>query len=358
MNVTILVGNGFDLNLNLKTQYTDFLEDYRKNTEGDSPLIEQFKKDIADDCETWSNAELAFGKYTANFKDRAKGAKEFCACHYDFRKKLVLYLKKQESRLNWNYSSWDTAQTFNDCIIYSNLIGGLSKVEKKDIYNLISSHDDGLIYNFIDYNYTRALDKLFEESKKNPETLIIGAQFKNDTFEHSLGQLYHVHGDIEDDMVLGVNDESQISEIGIFRNCEPEYKSSLIKPLTNEMNGTDMDETCKHLIEESNLIYIYGMSLGKTDMLWWRRIIDWLINHEDTHVIIYAYKAPYTRLDKLEFNIFCRKMKHEFLSQYTPDKSLADTVLNRVHIDHSNIFEKLQIFSATENEVSSIPATI
>ena len=27
MNVTILVGNGFDLNLNLKTQYTDFIKD-------------------------------------------------------------------------------------------------------------------------------------------------------------------------------------------------------------------------------------------------------------------------------------------------------------------------------------------
>lgn len=30
MNVTILVGNGFDLNLNLKTQYTDFIKDYCK----------------------------------------------------------------------------------------------------------------------------------------------------------------------------------------------------------------------------------------------------------------------------------------------------------------------------------------
>ena len=89
-------------------------------------------------------------------------------------------------------------------------------------------------------------------------------------------------------MVLGVNDESQISEIDIFENYEPEYKESLIKPLTNEMNGANMDESCKKLIEESNLIYVYGMSLGKTDMLWWRRIIDWLINHQNAHIIIYA----------------------------------------------------------------------
>lgn len=357
MNITILVGNGFDLNLNLKTQYTDFIKDYCKNAEGDNLVIKEFKKDIAKDCENWANAELAFGQYTENFKDNKKGAEEFCDCHDDFCEKLVLYLENQESRLNWGYSSMDIARTFSECIIYSNLIEGLPEVEKTTIRKSVSYHGDGIIYNFVDYNYTRTLDRLFKETIRCPAYLG-GRVLKDHRFENSLGNLYHVHGDIEDDMVLGVNDESQISEIGIFENYEPEYKDSLIKPLTNEMNGTNMDEKCKRLIEESNLIYIYGMSLGETDRLWWRRIIDWLINHENAHVVIYAYKAPYKKLFKRDFNIFCRKMKREFLSHYMPDKSMEDAVLNRVHIDPTNIFEKLQIFSATEDEASSIPATV
>lgn len=357
MNVTILVGNGFDLNLNLKTQYTDFIKDYCENTEGDNQVIEKFKKDIAKDCENWANAELAFGQYTANFQTQNNGAEEFCDCHEDFCRKLALYLKAQEKRLNWDFTSRDIAQAFSDCIIYSNLIGGLSEVERTAIRKSISYHGDGITYNFIDYNYTRALDKWFEETTRNPVCLG-GRLLKDRHFENSLGHLYHIHGDVENNMVLGVNDESQISEIDIFENYEPEYKESLIKPLTNEMNGANVDESCKKLIEESNLIYVYGMSLGKTDMLWWRRIIDWLINHQNAHIIIYAYKAPYDQLLKRDFNIFCRKMKREFLSYYTPDKSMADTVLNRVHIDPTNIFEKLKAFAATEETINAVPETV
>ena len=57
MNVTILVGNGFDLNLNLKTQYTDFIKDYckyynekevivRDNSEMQEVLYELYDNDV------------------------------------------------------------------------------------------------------------------------------------------------------------------------------------------------------------------------------------------------------------------------------------------------------------------------
>ena len=46
MNVTILVGNGFDLNLNLKTKYTDFLSYYCGDSGADHVTIQNFKQDI------------------------------------------------------------------------------------------------------------------------------------------------------------------------------------------------------------------------------------------------------------------------------------------------------------------------
>ena len=64
MNVTILVGNGFDLNLNLKTKYTDFLSYYCGDSGADHVTIQNFKQDILQDYKTWSDAELAFGRYT------------------------------------------------------------------------------------------------------------------------------------------------------------------------------------------------------------------------------------------------------------------------------------------------------
>ena len=35
MNITYLIGNGFDLNLGLKTSYTDFFTCYKETNEGD-----------------------------------------------------------------------------------------------------------------------------------------------------------------------------------------------------------------------------------------------------------------------------------------------------------------------------------
>ena len=72
MNITFLIGNGFDLNLGLDTRYTDFLAEYLQDNSQDNEEIKSFKADIrkqqcgnSDTSENlWANAELAFGRYT------------------------------------------------------------------------------------------------------------------------------------------------------------------------------------------------------------------------------------------------------------------------------------------------------
>lgn len=130
MNVTILVGNGFDLNLNLKTKYTDFIENYCGDTGGDSKDIKSFKDDIIKDCETWANAELAFGMYTINFLGSEDGAEKFCNCHDDFCENLAQYLQSQEKLLNWKFEPTSIARTFGGCISFANLVSGLLETEK------------------------------------------------------------------------------------------------------------------------------------------------------------------------------------------------------------------------------------
>ena len=39
MKITFLVGNGFDLNLGLDTNYSDFLKEYKKNKDTQSTKI-------------------------------------------------------------------------------------------------------------------------------------------------------------------------------------------------------------------------------------------------------------------------------------------------------------------------------
>ena len=67
MNITFLIGNGFDLNVGLATTYSAFLEEYAKPSDKDSDLLKYFKQKILKDAKMWSNAELAFGAATEQF---------------------------------------------------------------------------------------------------------------------------------------------------------------------------------------------------------------------------------------------------------------------------------------------------
>lgn len=70
MNITFLIGNGFDLNLTVKTDYINFLEYYCncsskvKDGQGNDPEIEKFKKLISENIELWSDLEKALGQKT------------------------------------------------------------------------------------------------------------------------------------------------------------------------------------------------------------------------------------------------------------------------------------------------------
>lgn len=70
MNITFLIGNGFDLNIGLSTTFSDFLERYVEVSLSDTAIIQHFKSSVLKDTELWANAELAFGAATQQFEGR------------------------------------------------------------------------------------------------------------------------------------------------------------------------------------------------------------------------------------------------------------------------------------------------
>ena len=99
MNILYLIGNGFDLNLGLKTSYKDFLNYYKAlkmDHQKDSILrfisyIED-KKLLGDP--NWSDIEIQMGQYTETFMtpDSVDVAKDF---HDDLVFALSEYIKTQ-----------------------------------------------------------------------------------------------------------------------------------------------------------------------------------------------------------------------------------------------------------------------
>lgn len=65
-----MIGNGFDLNCGLKTQYRDVYAGYIR-TEANSNVISQFKRDIESDIENWSDFELAMGEYISKLNSES-----------------------------------------------------------------------------------------------------------------------------------------------------------------------------------------------------------------------------------------------------------------------------------------------
>lgn len=347
MNITYLVGNGFDLNLGLDTRYTDFLKVYRPDT-SDSHILRNFKEQIANNLPLWANAELAFGEYTSNFSS----ADDFCDCHMDFCDQLATYLEMQESKLNFESLKPVIPALFAKSI--QSYQSGFREEQRQSIQKSIETMDGGFIYNFVSFNYTKTLDECFTLTKNN---LTLGKRKHfGSVYENAIGRLLHVHGFTNKDMVLGVNDESQIKNPSLFEGQTEEYIGQIIKKKTNQLNEEHMDEKCTELINSSQLIYIYGMSIGETDAIWWNRICTALTKNPHMRVIVYAFDAPKEERIRRKYLQFERTMKEKFVNYSNLDDTAKRSIMNRIHISTFNVFEPIKNLVRHEQNKAKVAA--
>lgn len=95
LNILYVIGNGFDLNLGLKTSYKDFYDHYH-SIESSKKDIDLLKKDLSDNYNNWADLELALGSYT----EKLESSDVFDEVFEDILQQLAEYLKKQESQFD------------------------------------------------------------------------------------------------------------------------------------------------------------------------------------------------------------------------------------------------------------------
>lgn len=120
-------------------------------------------------------------------------------------------------------------------------------------------------------------------------------------------------------MVLGVNDESQIANTE-FRKDELS-RQALIKKETNKRYGNIKFEKACHMIDNSIIICIFGMSIGKTDKIWWQYIAEWLRGNQDRKLVIYDKENDERRLFS-KYNEFWGK--DETLKKFRNNAAVED----------------------------------
>lgn len=334
MNITFLIGNGFDINLGMATKYSDFVQKYKIIKDSDSELLKKFKDDISKNEQNWAFAELEFGKYTDKFDGEKRTIDDFFECHINFCNELAVHLENEEGSVLFESTF---AKTFAKDIL--NLDFGMRGEPRALIKGFIDDFNNSVTYNFLTFNYTRIIDRISDELKVGN---VLGNRImRNGTYRNIVGKVLHVHGYTNKDMILGVNDVSQIRNPKLFENQDELYLQAIIKQSTNELCEEGTDRQSYDLIKMSDLIYIYGMSIGDTDAIWWERICAELASNKRKRLIIYVHGAPPDERNRLKYKLFEKQQLEHFVGFYKGTEEQKKVIMSKITVVRENIFANL-----------------
>jgi len=280
MNVTFLIGNGFDMRMGIASSYKS-VEDHYIGLERTDKTIKAFQQSLKEQGEYWSDFELAIGKYTALFNDDDQ--QSFISCLEDFTMELVEYLQSEEDKVDFSLCDkeikeefWRSIKSFDD---------ELGPAYKKQINGILAT-GEAVVFRFISFNYTHLLDKCLETAF-DAKTIVGSHAIGNTSYNHTVNKhVIHIHGELPGPVLMGVDNGGQI-EKEVWAK-QRRFIQSMAKPLMNERFGSLVDVETLNTINRSNVICLFGLSMGETDHTWWKSIGNWL-NDQNHRLVIFGH---------------------------------------------------------------------
>lgn len=248
MRILYIIGNGLDIAHHMKTSCQDFFKYYLEIPSDDENIL-SMKEDIdSHKYETWADLEVGLGIYSSQCDNKDV----FLDCVNDIKMNLSEYLQKESEKIGlYRLSS------------YSGFMnpGEFLEPEPQGRYSVYVDRKGGKDYiDVITLNYTSTLESLFG-FRYNPVNLSPNVQLRS---------IQHVHGTLTRMMVMGVNDSTQISNNSF--NLDLDVVEEFVKPEYNEACLNNKNSECENLIQNADVIVLYGTSLGLSDDKWWKLI--------------------------------------------------------------------------------------
>lgn len=322
MEILYIIGNGFDLKLDLKTSYNDFYQ-YYKTVEVDNLNVQKLKDNISQTYESWADLELALGNYTQHLEK----IEELDDILLDIGEKLSRYLHLEEGKLE-NYEI--NKRKFFDYLCFpENLFLPADKENLLGIKSKWKNHQWNL--NIYTFNYTKVIEKIFGDNQIN-----VLLAHRDNHIPIQLGEIQHIHGYLDNNMVIGVNDISQIKNES-FHNSR-DVLESIVKGECNRANRSNIDRQLTNKINAANLICIFGSSIGETDNKWWGLIGERL--KSECHLIIFTKGAEIPpRIRHMQARAE-RTIRDSFLSKTNLTEKEMETVEGKIFIGlNSGMFD-------------------
>lgn len=291
MEISFLVGNGFDRALGLNTSYSSFYEWYvkQKPEPDEEEHIKQFRDEIDEYVRKtenanpyWADAERGLGKYTEKFS--SEEVDKFIECYEDLRDKLVTYLQIQDSKVE-DLPTHKLYEIIKTQII--NMISNVDEVERGPMLQLISSSNTSEHYfNFISFNYTKALDALYTHMKSIDSGVMGHWSRTNGTSSRlKVGTLIHAHGYLDEYPILGVCNSSLVSNRSFWDN--EDFLAVMKKSQSIREAGKLWRSNVQQTVKRSTIVCVFGMSLGESDDDYWEMLSTWLNDNPNRHLIVF-----------------------------------------------------------------------
>lgn len=217
---------------------------------------------------------------------------------------------------------------------------GLNNNDIEVLQNETTNHTSFSI-NIINFNYTNTFETLLREAIVKQRSNWLPVNYADTV---------HIHGNLQDSIVLGVDNMSQFGNL--------KYKLTemgelcFIKPTLNNAYDKQRVAKANSIIQSSDLICVVGMSLGDSDLTWREAISSWLIDSERHHLIYYDFelmcKKGLTAFDMLMTE---KIKKTEFLKKL----SITKDVSNQIHFPIGNLFFNINYVPYTKKDVPATP---
>ena len=333
MNTTYIIGNGFDMNLGLKTRYQDFY-DYYQNQSSPSEEVKQLKANIDRNKENWADLELALGEYTPNFKDPNSAIDVMV----DLCKHLTEYLKLQSRFIP--QSNEKIKEEMLRCLANPNEFFLPADQEQIQSYysNSLLAHSKITI---LSLNYTPSIERILDYKGNQPISIDSNDSWLG--YGTKVHPVLHPHHTLNGTIIVGLNDESQIANQTLLG--DEKFKEYFIKPACNKMLSFRTEDQCSDVINNSDLFVVFGSSLGATDKLWWQKIANRMVN-SDSLLLLFIYNREMERTGR-RLGSQKREIINNFVSHlegYT-DTQIEDIKRKTLVSFNSGIFDQLKAYS-------------
>lgn len=324
MNLLWIIGNGFDLNLGLKTSYRGFIDSVYLNSLP-NPEMERRRDELfdrvsrlgpgaAEQRDNWADLEKLLGDVSVFYDDIS----EFEATFEDIEGLLSKYIWEQNGIVGN-----DIPNEAVDCFrrsIYE-FDGSVSEADARKLKNPRKMRDC-VSFSSITLNYTTLFDRMVNKMKGDgpyANTRIVDGLTYGDVAYDPL----HPHGVVADggvdSIIFGVSNQEQIKNDEFSRDAN--FIESWVKQNRNEYYGNSNTNKIRRLIESADLICMFGCSFGETDDYIWRMVGEALKKNSNLRVASFVYGlgdktrqrvSVFQRKRDIQFNLLSRAFGIEY----------------------------------------------